>query len=70
MSALSLHKRIEENTGLLIFGILLVSSIGGLVQILAGAQPREPAGAPSANTQPLYGGWSLTRPRYLHPRRL
>ncbi len=34
MSALSLHKKIEENTGLLIFGILLVSSIGGLVQIL------------------------------------
>ena len=34
MSALSLHKRIEENTGLLIFGILLVSAIGGLVQIL------------------------------------
>lgn len=34
MSALSLHKKIEENTGLLIFGILLVSAIGGLVQIL------------------------------------
>lgn len=34
MSALSLHKKIEENTGLLIFGILLVSSIGGLVQIV------------------------------------
>ena len=34
MSGLSLHKRIEENTGLLIFGILFVSAIGGLVQIL------------------------------------
>jgi len=34
MSALSLHKKIEENTGLLIFGILLVSAIGGLVQIV------------------------------------
>ena len=34
MSGLSLHKRLEENTGLLIFGILLVSSIGGLVQVL------------------------------------
>ncbi len=34
MSALSLHKKMEENTGLLLFGILLVSAIGGLVQIL------------------------------------
>ena len=34
MSALSIHKRLEENAGLLIFGILLVSSIGGLVQVL------------------------------------
>jgi cytochrome c oxidase cbb3-type subunit II len=34
MSGLSLHKKIEENTGLLIFGILFVSSIGGLVQVL------------------------------------
>jgi cytochrome c oxidase cbb3-type subunit 2 len=34
MSGLSLHKRLEESSGLLIFGILLVSSIGGLVQVL------------------------------------
>ena len=34
MSGFSLHKKIEENTGFLIFGILLVSAIGGLVQIL------------------------------------
>ena len=34
MSGLSFHKKIEENTGLLIFGILFVSAIGGLVQIL------------------------------------
>ena len=34
MNGLNLHKRIEENTGLLIFGILFVSAIGGLVQIL------------------------------------
>ena len=34
MSGLSLHKRIEENAGLLIFGILLVSAIGGLVQLV------------------------------------
>jgi len=34
LSALSLHKKFEENSGLLIFGILIVSSIGGLVQII------------------------------------
>ena len=34
MSWLSLHHRLERNTGLLIFGILLVSAIGGLVQVL------------------------------------
>jgi cytochrome c oxidase cbb3-type subunit 2 len=34
MSGMSLHKRLEENVGLLIFGILFVSSIGGLVQVL------------------------------------
>ena len=34
MNMMSLHKKLEENTGLLIFGILLVSSIGGLVQVL------------------------------------
>ena len=34
MSGLSIHRKIEENTGLLIFGILLVSAIGGLVQLL------------------------------------
>ncbi len=34
MSWLSLHHRLERNMGLLIFGILLVSAIGGLVQVL------------------------------------
>ena len=34
MNALALHKKLEENAGLLIFGILLVSAIGGLVQVL------------------------------------
>lgn len=34
MSALSLHQKLENNLGLLIFGILFVSAIGGLVQIL------------------------------------
>ncbi|MGH8134963.1 MAG: cytochrome-c oxidase, cbb3-type subunit II [Steroidobacteraceae bacterium] len=31
---MSLHKRVERHSGLLIFGILVVSSIGGLVQVL------------------------------------
>ena len=34
MNFLSLHKKLERHTGLLIFGILVVSSIGGLVQVL------------------------------------
>jgi cytochrome c oxidase cbb3-type subunit 2 len=34
MSGLSLHKKIEEHTGLLIFGILFVTALGGLVQLL------------------------------------
>ncbi|GFZ80116.1 cbb3-type cytochrome c oxidase subunit II [Pseudohongiella nitratireducens] len=34
MSGMSLHKKLEEHSGLLIFGILAVSAVGGLVQIL------------------------------------
>jgi cytochrome c oxidase cbb3-type subunit 2 len=34
MSFINLHKKLERNTGLLIFGILFVSSIGGLVQVM------------------------------------
>jgi len=34
MNLLRLHQALERNTGLLIFGILVVSSIGGLVQVL------------------------------------
>ena len=34
MNAVRLHKRLESHAGLLIFGILLVSAIGGLVQVL------------------------------------
>ena len=58
MSALSLHKRIEENTGFLIFGILLVSAIGGLVQILP-VLNQESLQEPTANTQP-YSAVELT----------
>jgi cytochrome c oxidase cbb3-type subunit II len=34
MSFVDLHKRVERSSGLLIFGILVVASIGGLVQIV------------------------------------
>ena len=34
MNAVDLHRKLERNSGLLIFGILLVSAIGGLVQVL------------------------------------
>lgn len=34
MSGFGLHKKLEGNIGLLIFGILFVSAIGGLVQVL------------------------------------
>jgi cytochrome c oxidase cbb3-type subunit II len=34
MSWMSLHRRLERNAGLLIFGILLVSAVGGMVQLL------------------------------------
>ena len=34
MSGMSLHNRLQNNSGLLIFGILVVVSIGGLVQVL------------------------------------
>lgn len=34
LGLVGLHQALERNTGLLIFGILVVSSIGGLVQVL------------------------------------
>ena len=34
MNLVNLHKKLENHSGLLIFGILIVSSIGGLVQIV------------------------------------
>jgi cytochrome c oxidase cbb3-type subunit 2 len=57
MNAASLHKKLEENTGLLIFGILFVSSIGGLVQVLPSIF-QESLNTPSENTRP-YGALEL-----------
>ena len=57
MKAANLHKKLEENTGLLIFGILFVSSIGGLVQVLPSIF-QESLSTPSENTRP-YGALEL-----------
>jgi len=45
------HNAIERNTGLLIFGILVVASIGGLVQVLP-ATLDDSLGAPAPNVVP------------------
>jgi cytochrome c oxidase cbb3-type subunit 2 len=50
MSALSLHQKLENNLGLLIFGILFVSAIGGLVQILP-SLAQDSLKTPAANTR-------------------
>jgi len=57
MGALGLHKKLEENTGLLIFGILVVASIGGLVQVLPSLF-QESLRTPTENTLP-YGALEL-----------
>jgi cytochrome c oxidase cbb3-type subunit 2 len=57
MSGISLHKKLEKNAGLLIFGILFVSSIGGLVQVLP-VLFQESLQTASANTVP-YGSVQL-----------
>jgi cytochrome c oxidase cbb3-type subunit 2 len=51
VNLLNLHKAIERNTGLLIFGILVVASIGGLVQVLPTTLD-DSLSAPSANVVP------------------
>jgi cytochrome c oxidase cbb3-type subunit 2 len=58
MTWLDLHKKLENNIGLLIFGILLVSSIGGLVQILP-VLFSESLNTPSENSH-LYDAVELT----------
>jgi cytochrome c oxidase cbb3-type subunit 2 len=51
MKALSLHKKLEENSALLIFGILFVSAIGGLVQVLPSLY-QESLRSAAENTRP------------------
>ena len=57
MDGVGLHKRLEANSGLLIFGILFVSAIGGLVQVLPSVF-QDSLVAPTAQTQP-YGPLEL-----------
>ena len=57
MSVLGLHRKLEENAGLLIFGILFVSAIGGLVQVLPSVFQDELV-APTTETKP-YGALEL-----------
>lgn len=51
MNGLDLHKKLEENSALLIFGILLVSAVGGLVQVLPSLY-QESLQTPTAGTRP------------------
>ncbi|MGM0633947.1 MAG: cytochrome-c oxidase, cbb3-type subunit II [Pseudomonadota bacterium] len=55
---MGLHKKLEENTGLLIFGILLVSAMGGLVQVLP-ILYQESLETPTENTE-VYSPVELT----------
>ncbi len=51
MNAVELHRKLENNAGLLIFGILFVSAIGGLVQVLPSVF-QDALVAPSENVEP------------------
>jgi cytochrome c oxidase cbb3-type subunit 2 len=51
MNVVNLHRKLEENTGLLIFGILFVSAIGGLVQVLPSIF-QESLSTPTEETRP------------------
>ena len=58
MDGVGLHRKLEENAGLLIFGILCVAAVGGLVQVLPSVL-QESLAAPDAHTAP-YGAVALT----------
>jgi cytochrome c oxidase cbb3-type subunit 2 len=50
VNVVDLHRKLEENSGLLIFGILLVSAIGGLVQVVPSVFD-DTLATPGANTR-------------------
>lgn len=58
MTGMELHKKLEENNGLLIFGILLVTAMGGLVQVLP-VLNQESLETPTENTR-VYSAVELT----------
>lgn len=64
MNGVGLHKKLEENSGLLIFGILFVSAIGGLVQVLPSLF-QESLKTPTENTQPYSALELLGRDIYI-----
>ena len=57
MNAVDLHRKLENHAGLLIFGILFVSAIGGLVQVLPSVFQAELV-TPAENVVP-YGALQL-----------
>ena len=63
MNAIELHRKLEENAGLLIFGILFVSAIGGLVQILPSIF--QDTVEPTAETRPYTAAELLGRDIYI-----
>ena len=63
MNAIYLHRKLEENAALLIFGILFVSAIGGLVQILPSIF--QDAVEPTAETYPYTAAELLGRDIYI-----
>ena len=64
MNGLSLHKKLEQNSALLIFGILFVSAIGGLVQVLPSVY-QESLRTPVGNTRPYSAVELMGRDIYL-----
>lgn len=58
LTGLGLHKKLEENAGLLIFGILFVSSLGGMVQIIPTLY-EDSLHTPEANTR-VYNALELS----------
>ena len=64
MNAVDLHKKLENNIGLLIFGILFVSAIGGLVQVLPSIF-QESLATPGANTVPYSAVQLIGRDIYI-----
>ena len=64
MSGIGLHRRLENNAGLLIFGILFVSAIGGLVQVLPSIF-QESLKTPGENTRPYPAAELVGRDIYI-----